>query len=314
MLAGGPSLDPMKPMLSLDLMLGTGPVPARERPSAAEDLQHRPVQLVWANGESLDTAVPTRGTALLQHGFKEWSGACGVTVVQAGRASQEPANTLALQQALLSCEERDRMPLVLSRDLTEPLRVLAEMQDAGPCGLMALGTPSAVRLADASPNFTGAAFPVRVPGGLDPTTCVWLGAPRGWARPAWASHAGMTVESFGLCSSALPLCLAAVELRHQTAAMVNLWCVIFLDDLVLGTSRPASHSELAPETLAITLRWLQRQQPWVVAFLVSNEAVTALERNCLGELSRRIGQAMYRHQGLRREPFPATAWLARARD
>jgi len=142
----------MKPMLSLDMMQGGGAGHARpaEGRSPTDDLEHRLVQIVWANREGLDTVTPTRGTALLQHGFKEWAAARGVHDVAPDEALQ----------AVRECDAQNWMPLVLCRDLEAPLQLLAELTAEGPCLPLALGAATSRRRA--------------------PASCLWLGAAEGW--------------------------------------------------------------------------------------------------------------------------------------
>jgi hypothetical protein len=238
----------MKPMLSLDVMLGGGAghaLPGEGR-SPTDDLEHRLVQIVWANREGLDAVAPTRGTALLQHGFKEWAAARGVTVVAPGQ----------VLQAVRICDAENWMPLVLCRDLEAPLQVLAQLAAEGPCLPLALGAASSRR---------------RAPG-----PCLWLATPDGWRE---------------------------TESQLRTLAPASLWCLLFLDDVALADTPPGPAHSLAPEVLAATLRWLQRQVPSVFVFMVSHERVTPAERGRIASLARHLGGALYRHVGVQREPF-----------
>ena len=140
----------MKPMLSLDLMLGGGAGLPGEGRSPTDDLEHRLVQIVWANREGLDTVMPTRGTALLQHGFKEWAAARGVSVAAPGE----------VHQLVRDCDAENWMSLVLCRDLDAPLQVLKQLMVDGPCLPLALGAAGSRRRA--------------------PVPCLWLATPEGW--------------------------------------------------------------------------------------------------------------------------------------
>lgn len=295
----------MKPMLTLETLLG-GPPGPRGRSPGDEEMAHRLLQIVWANGEALDTAVPTRGTALLQHGFKEWSAARGVTVLEPDAAG--------LVQAVMQCEDRNWAPLVLCRTLDGPLQVLARLLEDGPCGLLALGTPLAQRLLPRADDLSRAMFPLRLPGGLDPALCAWLGAPAGLPGPALRLPSSLRVADRDLSTATVAQQLRRVERHWCLHAPSRLWCVLFLDDVNLGghpgaaggrtTEALGAAGGLAPEVLAATLRWLQRQQPWAAVFLVSHERVTAAQRNCVAELSRHLGRAFFRHAGVAREAFP----------
>jgi hypothetical protein len=299
----------MKPMLSLDMILGGGgggPAPAVAGTSPTDDLAHRLVHIVWANGEALDTPVPTRGTALLQHGFKEWSGARGVSVIPRGHGAgrTDPAAVLRVVQA---CDDENWTPLVLCHDAQTPLHVLNHLLAAGPCGLLALGAPSGLRLAAPRREWQGTRFPLPLPQGADPALCLWLGAPDALMRPRFELPGGLRVASRDLHPLALPPYLELATERLHSRAPANLWCVLFLDDVVLGDA-PATHPQgVPPEALAATLRWLQAQETPVVVFMVSHERVTALQRGRLAELARHLGGALHRHVGVRREAFPAHA-------
>ena len=244
----------MKPMLSLDMMLGGGGGAGQAAPAAgrspSDDLEHRLVQIVWANREGLDTVMPTRGTALLQHGFKEWAAARGVSQVAPE----------AVAQAVRQCEAENWMPLVLCRDLQAPRQLLAQLTAAGSCVPLALGAPASRRRA--------------------PEACLWLDTPEGWRE---------------------------ADSRLRTLAPASLWCLLFLDDLALAGSSSGAADRLTPEVMAATLRWLQRQVPSVFVFMVSHERVTPAERGPVAELARHLGGALYRHIGVAREPFAATA-------
>ena len=122
-----------------------------------------------ASGEGLDSPVPTRGTALLQHGFKEWGAAVGVSTV--GRDEVWPT--------VQHCEEQNLMPVLLCRDVAAPLEVLQHMLAQGSCALLALGSPTGLSLAPRNPDLAGSVFPLRVTSGIDLGLCMWLGAPDG---------------------------------------------------------------------------------------------------------------------------------------
>lgn len=294
----------MKPMLTLETLLGGPPAPAalRGRGPSDEEMAHRLVQIVWANGEALDTAVPTRGTALLQHGFKEWSAARGVTVPEPDAAG--------LVQAVMQCEDQNWTPLVLCRTLDGPLQVLTRLLEDGPCGLLALGTPLAQRLLPRGNDLARAMFPLRLPGGLDPALCAWLGAPAGLPSPALRMPSSLRVADRDLNTATVAQQLRRVERHWCLHAPSRLWCVLFLDDVDLGDHSGQAGS-LAPEVLAATLRWLQRQQPWAAVFLVSHERVTAAQRGSVAELARHLGRVLFRHAGVAREAFPQDTQLSR---
>ncbi len=304
----------MKPMLSPQMILGGAavPVPRGANLSPGEDLDHRLVQIVWANGEGLDTPVPTRATALLQHGFKEWSGARGVSVVERVRAAGADVARIdptAVWQAVQQCEAQNWMPLVLCHDLQAPLHVLHRMLAEGSCALMALGTPSSLRLAPRWPGLAGLAgpaVPLPLPAGVEQRQCLWLGAPDGLPRPLLGLPAGWRVAGRELLAQDMAVHLRAADSRLVALAPASLWCVLFIDDVVLGELPGTASEGLPPAALAATLRWLQRLVPSVAVFMVSHERVTAAQRGRIAELARHLGGGMYRHAGVRREPFAAS--------
>lgn len=292
----------MKPLFTIDTLLGT-PVTRRAVPpggSAADDLAHRLIQIVLANGEGLATAEPTRATALLQHGLKEWGAARGVGVVQ-------QAGDLVPQ--LRDCEEQNLMPLVLCRDMQLPLQTLAHMRNThGDCGLLALGSPADLRHRPRPADLSGLLFPFQVPDGLDPSRCAWLGAPTGQTLPALGRSfglPGLRVNADTLRSTAMEEVLHRVDRHFKDREPCNVWCVIHLDDVALGDHRSASAGAVAPETVAKVLRWLQQLIPWVVVILVSQRAVSGHERDAVAQLARQLGLALHRHRGVRRDSFPA---------
>jgi hypothetical protein len=291
----------MKPMLTLDMILGGGAGHAAPEPGRApsDDLEHRLLQIVWANGEGLDAAVPTRGTALLQHGFKEWSAARGITPI-----GPDPA---AVLQAVRICHDENWTPLVLCRDLVLPLHVLAHLMACGPTALMALGAPLGLRLSPRRADLHGALFPIRPPAGVDPGQCLWLGAPEGLVRPALGLPGGLRVPGRELRGQALKHHLQDAETHLCALGPAHLWCLLFLDDVALSDATADSDEGVPPEALAATLRWLQRQLPSVFVFMVSHERVTPPQRGRIAELARHLGGALHRHTGVRREAFAAPA-------
>lgn len=290
----------MKPLLTLELMLGGVPMPARHGACAAgrhasDDLDFRLVQIVWASGEGLDSPVPTRGTALLQHGFKEWGAAVGVSTV--GRDEVWPT--------VQHCEEQNLMPVLLCRDVAAPLEVLQHMLAQGSCALLALGSPTRLSLAPRNPDLAGSVFPLRVTSGIDLGLCVWLGAPDGLPQPAFALPGSLRVASHELKALGIVQHLQAVQRRWVDLAPASVWCVVFLDDVQLGGEPATSCSGLPPTALAATLSWLQGLVPSVAVCLVSHERVTPAQRGPMAELARHLGGALHRHRGVRREAFTA---------
>jgi hypothetical protein len=282
----------MKPMLHLELLLGgAAPTPFGRAISPTDELGHRAVHIVWANGEGSDTPMPTRGTALLQHGFKEWSGAYDLSMVAGSRT--DPAAPAAVWHAVRQCELDYAVALVFCRDLQAPMHVLQELRRQGGCALLALGSPA----------FAGTGLPAPaspLPRTVDSGPCLWLGAPDGLPPVLFPMPGSLRVTYRALYTNDIGAHLQAAEAQLVWLAPAAVCALLFLDDVAIGVVPGSASAGVPAAALAGTLRWLQRLAMSVVVFVVSHERVTPDQRGSFGELARHLGRTMHRHADGRR--------------
>lgn len=303
----------MRPLLPLDLLLdGARP----DRPGAghagpyspADDLHHRPPHVVWASKETLTTRTPTLGTALIQHGLKEWLGADGGTRLAAldtagiDRVALLHQAGAELMQLRELCDAENLMPIVVCSDAELVNRCVTLLIHGTHCVLMAVGAPYARSHADSA-----ARFPIALDAGLVAESCIWLGAPPTPAVAFSASPGGLRIDRQQLTAAALPGQLNAALARIYGLGPAVVACVLYLDDV----AHPGDGGRgLAAEVFAASLRWLQPLIPSVMVFLVAQERITHSQRPWVAGLAKQLGGAMFKHRKLQRRPWcldPASA-------
>ena len=294
----------MQTLSSMHLLLPEAePSPRGPMVAASDELEHRRPHLVWANEETLETAVPTLGTALIQHGLKEWLGSDGATrllnpyAMVSGRRAALAAMAQALGPVLDRCEAENAMPIVLCSDPALAAHWVSQRVASEHGMLMAVGSPYNGPGRDAATKNLDAPFPLDLQNKPAAAATIWLGAPVQRSTLQVPVADGMRVDFRQTKAGSVRGHLAAAEARLGEIAPSMLVCVLYIDDLCV----PAGSAQgLSAEVFAATLRWLQALTPWVVVFMVSHERVTAAGRHQAAELARHLGGALLKHRGLKR--------------
>jgi len=297
----------MQPLLSIRHVPPEAAASARVlggRATTAEaELQHRRLHLVWANDETLETEAPTLGTALIQHGLKEWMGADGATrlldaqPLTHGRRAALAAMARGLAPALEACETENAMAIVVCRDTELAAQWISQRVALEHCMLMAVGAPYSGPSADAASVARSTSFPLPLANKPANAATIWLGAPRRGVAFQIPVANGLHVDAQHVKASTVGVHLADAQERVIEIAPATLICILYLDDVCL---RAGSTQGLPAEAFAATLRWLQAQDPWVVVFMVSHERIATAGRSRAAELARHLGGALLKHRGLKR--------------
>lgn len=299
----------MRPLLPLELLLDDarpgGLHAGQASPfSSADELHHRPPHLVWASKESLSTSVPTLGTALIQHGLKEWLGADGGTRLgTSDRAGMDRMTWLhragaEVMQVLELSDSEGLMPIVVCSDAELVRRCVTTLARRTHCVLMAVGVPHAE---------PAARFPIALDADIGAESCIWLGAPVTPAVAFSASPGELRIDRRQLTAAALPEQLDVALARTYGIGPAVVACVLYLDDI---SPSGEGGCRLPAEVFAASLRWLQPLIPSVAVFLVAHERITHSQRPWVARLAKQLGGAMYKHRNLQRRPWctdPAAA-------
>ena len=294
------SLKPTRPISLTGAQVSRALVGA---PTTSDELSHRRPYLVWANHENLQTPVPTRGTALIQHGLKEWLGSDGGTqlsaVPLAARAGHDAVRALSqgLRDVLDVCAADNTMPVVVCSDIELATEWISGRIASEHGMVMAVGAPYTGPAGHSRQRGGPTWLPLPLRSGLEASACIWLGAPSQPAALKVPLAEGLLFDARRTTVRSMPQQLHAMQARVLQVAPALLACVFYLDDLDLHGD---GGGNLSAGVFAATLRWLQALAPWVAVFMVSHERVTAAQRPAMAVLARQLGTAMLKHRGLRR--------------